>query len=190
MKAKPAFHRTAAAILILTLALLFLPIQSGVAQDVANGLATATVLAGLAVTAVQDLAFGNVLQGVAKSTPNNNDATSGIFSIAGAASAGISIFLTLPDYMALADGSDRMTIAFNSTDASVDTTVATPSTVVAGDGWVNVNPRGLGALAGGPVIGTAGQTNLYLGGRVTPTVDQKAGAYTGDIICTVAYNGT
>lgn len=190
MKAKPAFYRTAAAILILTLALLLLPIQSSVAQDVANGLATATVMASLAVTAVQDLAFGNVLQGVAKSTPNDNDATSGIFNIAGAASAGISIYLTLPDYMALADGSDRMTIAFTSTDASVDTTVATPSTVVAGDGWVNINPRGLGALAGGPVIGTAGQTNLYLGGRVTPTVDQKAGAYTGDIICTVAYDGT
>ena len=190
MKAIPVTRRLTTQAKLLTLLFLFLLVQAGEAQDVANGQATATVLAGLAVTAVQDLAFGNVLQGVAKSTPNNDDANSGIFSITGAASAGISIYLTLPDYMALADGSDRMTIAFSSTDATVDTTVATPSTVVAGDGWVNVNPRGLSGLAGGPVVGAGGQTDLYLGGRVTPTVDQKAGAYTGDIICTVAYDGT
>jgi hypothetical protein len=176
---------------LISLLLLVIPMQTVLGQDVANGQATATVMAGLVVTAVQDLAFGNVLQGVAKSTPNDDDANSGIFSITGAASAGLSIYLTLPDYMALADGSDRMTVAFSSTDATVDTTVATPSTVVAGDGWVDVNPRGLGTLGGGgAVVGTGGQTNLYLGGKVTPAVDQSAGAYTGDLICTVAYNGT
>jgi len=32
------------------------------------------------------------------------------------------MFLELPDFVSLADGSDRMVIAFSTTDASVDTT--------------------------------------------------------------------
>jgi len=49
------------------IALIFLTLSFGVsvnAQDVSTGQATATVLAVLAVTAPQDLDFGNVLQGV------------------------------------------------------------------------------------------------------------------------------
>lgn len=160
--------------------------QSANSQDVANGLATANVQASLVVTAAQDLQFGNVLQGVAKSVANNIDATSGIFNIAGQGSAGISLYFAFPSYMALADGSDRMTVAFSNTDAIVDTNNTSPATAVAGDGWLNVNPR---ALPAATVVGAGGQTNIYLGGRVTPAVDQKAGAYTGDIILTVAYTG-
>ncbi|MCD6249910.1 MAG: hypothetical protein J7J98_06250 [candidate division Zixibacteria bacterium] len=156
-------------------------------QDVANGQATANVLAALSVTATQALQFGNVYQGVAKSQDETDDALSGIFDIVGAASAGISIYLTLPQYMALADGSDRMTIAFGTTDATVDTMNVTPSTVVATDGWVDTDPNNLPGVL---VVGQAGQTNLYLGGKVIPAVDQAAGGYTGDIICNVAYNGT
>ena len=79
-----------------------------------------------------------------------------------------------------------MTIGFRATDATVDSNKTTPSTVVGGDGWVNTNPNNLPAAT---VIGSAGQTNVYLGGRVYPAVDQTAGAYSGDIILTVAYNG-
>ena len=112
---------------------------------------------------------------------------SGIFTIGGEGSAGISIYLTLPQYIALADGSDRMTIAFRTTDATVDTINLTPSTVVAADGWVDVDPNN---LPNNLVVGQGGQTNVYLGGRVIPSVDQTAGAYSGDIICNVAYTGT
>jgi len=171
--------------------LLVLAISSGTAQDVANGEAIATVLAGLRVVAFQDLMFGELLQGIAKSMPNNDDDSSGIFQIFGAPSRGISVYMTMPDYMALADGSDRMTIAFSSTDCTIDTTVATPSTVVATDGWIDVDPRGLyNLLPSGIVIGAGGQTNVYLGGRVTPSIDQKAGDYSADIIISVAYTGT
>ena len=76
----------------------------GSAQDVATGQATANVLANLQVTATQDLNFGSVFQGVAKSVGNNDDANSGIFQIVGANSAGISIYITLPAYIALASG--------------------------------------------------------------------------------------
>lgn len=157
------------------------------AQDVANGQATASVAASLAVTSAQDLQFGAIFQGVAKSIANNVNLSSGIFNITGAASAGISMTFVLPDYIALADGSDRMTISFSTTDAVVDSNNTTPATVVAGDGWVNINPRNFPA---GTVIGAAGQTNVYVGGRVTPTVDQKAGAYAGSLTLSVAYNGT
>jgi hypothetical protein len=160
---------------------------SALAQDVANGLALANVQAALVVTAVQDLDFGNVLQGVMKAQDQTDDALSGIFSITGQASAGLALYITLPDYMALADGSDRMTVAFGINDATIDTLVATPSTVVGADGWVDVDPHNLPAAT---VIGAAGQTNIYLGGRVIPAVNQHSGAYTGDITVTAAYNGT
>lgn len=156
-------------------------------QDVATGQALATVLTALTVTATQPLDFQNVFQGVAKIQDQASDALSGIFSIAGQGSAGVSIYLTLPQYIALASGADRMTIAFRSMDATVDTMNLTPSTVTAADGWVDVDPN---SLPNTLVVGQGGQTNIYLGGRVIPSVDQTAGAYAGDIICDVAYTGT
>ncbi len=157
------------------------------AQDVANGLATANVMATLSIVGSQDLQFGNMFQGVAKSIGNNVDVFSGIFNISGAPSAGITISMVMPDYMALADGSDRMTVAFSPTDATIDTNNTTPSTVVGGDGWQDVNPRNIPAAT---VVGAGGQTNIYIGGRAIPAVNQKAGAYTGDVIVSVAYDGT
>jgi hypothetical protein len=161
--------------------------SSSSAQDVANGQATATVLTGLQVMAVQNLIFGNVFQGIAKSMPKNNDDSSGIFSIVGSPSAGISVYLSMPDYLALPDGSDRLVVTFNNTDANVDSSVVTPSTFAGTDGWMDQDPRNLPTASR---IGAGGQTRIYLGGRVTPAVNQKAGNYSGDIICSVAYTGT
>ena len=174
-------------ILLIAAMLLLIPSYSTWAQDVAAGQAIATVLASLAVTATQPLDFGNVFQGVAKIQDQTDDALSGIFSITGEGSAGISIYLTLPQYIALADGSDRMSIAFRTTDCTVDTMNLTPSTVTALDGWVSVDPNNLPNTL---VVGQAGQTNVYLGGRVIPSVDQAAGGYAGDVICNVAYIGS
>jgi hypothetical protein len=160
---------------------------SAFGQDVANGLATATCLASLSVTATQNLVFGNVFQGVAKVQGKNDDANSGIFTIAGAPSAGLSIYLALPEFLALLPGgADRMLVSFSTTDATVDTTTVTPSTVAAGDGWIDQNPYALPAAV---VIGAAGSTRIYLGGKVSPAVNQSAGNYVGDIVCSVAYTG-
>jgi len=157
------------------------------AQDVANGSATATVLTALSVTATAPLAFGNVLQGVPKSIAKT-DAAAGIFTIAGAANAGVSMYMQLPDYIELADGSDRMVIAFGITDANVDTTGGgDPTAFVAGDGYADQDPHN---LPSGANLSDAGAANIFLGGRGVPTVDQTAGAYSGDIILTVAYNGS
>ncbi len=162
---------------------------TAVGQDVANGLAIANVLATLTVTATQSLDFQNVFQGVAKSQDETSDALSGIFTIGGEPAAGISILLTLPDYIALADGSDRMTISFSGTDCTFAVLAAaapsTPSAPGAG-ALLDQNPRNLV----GTTVGAGGVSQLFLGGRVTPSINQAAGAYSGDILCTVAYNGT
>jgi len=158
------------------------------AQDVAQAQATATVQAALAIVATQALDFGNVYVGIPKTTGYNNDDSSAIFTISGQAGAGINIQLTLPEYLSLSNGSDRMIVIFRSNDAAIDTSnTATPSTVGAGDGWINQNPFSLPSA----VIGSPGSnTKVYLGGRVVPSANQKAGNYSGDIVLSVSYNGS
>ncbi len=153
------------------------------AQDVAAGSATATVQTPLTVTASAALVFGTIFQGVASSVAEDN-ANAGVFTITGQATSGISIYLQLPDYMSTATGDDRMVITFSTTDCGVDTSANVDPT--AATGYLNQNPYNLPT---GVVIGGAGQTGLFLGGSVNPSVDQTAGAYTADIILTVAYNG-
>lgn len=156
------------------------------AQDVTTGSATATVLTILTVTATQALDFGNVYQGVAKSQDETSDAQSGIFTITGEASANIACYLQLPDYVALANGTDRMPIVFSATDAAFAVlAAATPATPGAG-ATADMNPRNLTPTA----IGAAGTSKIFLGGTVVPTINQSAGAYSADIILTVAYMGS
>lgn len=176
------------AALVVIMAIIVVAVPSSVsAQETASGQALATVLAGLAVVATQNLDFGNVLQGVAKTVLNADAANAGIFTISGAPGSGISIDLNLPPFLSTPTGDDRMDIVFGITDASVDTTAnVDPSTF--GDGWANTNPWSLPA---GAVVGTpASRTAIFLGGRVIPAVNQKSDTYSGLIILTVAYNGT
>jgi len=162
------------------------------AQDVANGQAIATVLAALQVVATSPLDFGNVYQGVAK-TVDKNTASAGVFDILGAANADLLLYLSLPDYIATATGDDRMTIAFSATSCDIDTALAAqpgnPTAFV--DGWQGVDPHNImGVVGAEPCLGDAGFCAIFLGGRVIPRVNQTSGAYSGDIILTVAYQGT
>ncbi len=158
------------------------------AQDVASGLATANVLTGLSVLATQDLNFGDVYQGVAKSVPNNDALNSGIFIISGQPGAGISAYIALPAYLATATGDDRMDIVFGVTACSIDSTGNSDPSAF-GDGWQDVNPYN---LPNNLVIGSAApsQTAVFLGGEVVPSVDQTSGPYSAEIVITVAYTGT
>ncbi|MEW6412756.1 MAG: hypothetical protein AB1483_09825 [Candidatus Zixiibacteriota bacterium] len=159
-----------------------------VGQEVAHGLAIANVLTGLSVVSVQDLDFGDVLQGVAKTVGNNDALNSGIFMISGLGGAGISVYISLPEYLATASGDDRMVVGFGATDCSVDSTGNIDPSAF-GDGWPDVNPYNLPTSL---VVGSAGPniTAIFLGGRVTPSVDQTSGPYSADITVTVAYTGT
>ncbi len=159
------------------------------AQDATTGSATATVLAVLSVTASQALDFGNVYQGVAKTQDETSDANSGIFTITGAASSNIACYFQLPEYIALANGTDRMPITFSSTDATFSVLDAaapsTPSAPGAG-ATLNTSPRNLTGTA----IGVGGTSQIFLGGKVIPSVNQAAGAYAADVVLTVSYTGS
>ncbi len=152
----------------------------------ANGAGTARIVTVITVTATQNLNFGEVYPGVPKAMGYNRDDSSGIFTITGEASSEINLDLVLPEYLALANGSDRMPVVFAADCAAVDTTTTTPSLVGSSDGWIDQNPRN---LPSGAVIGSGGATRLYLGGAVAPSLGQAAGSYTGDIILNVSYTG-
>ncbi len=157
------------------------------AQDIANGSATATVLAALTVTA-GTLVFGSVYQGVSKAITNDN-AAAGVFSITGASGAGVSMYMQLPDYVSITGDSDRMVISFSATDCNIDTAGVSsgdPTAFLAANGYADDNPHNLPTTN----FDAASSIEIFLGGTVLPTIDQTAGAYTGDIILTVAYDGT
>jgi len=159
------------------------------AQDVTTGQAVANVLAILAVTSVQDLDFGNILQGVTATVARTDATNAGIFQISGEGTnnSEVSMYLQLPDYLwnSTPGSQDRLTIYFKDTDCTIDTTSGTPDTPGAG-ALVGEDPHNL------PDTGIGGNDNvirLYFGGAVYPAVDQRAGAYSADIILTAAYTG-
>jgi len=172
------------AVTLLGLTLILLAGSAG-AQDVSTGQATATVLAVLQVTADHDLAFGDILQGVPADADKTIVAEAGVFTIVGAATSEISMYMQLPDYLWNATNTDRLVISFSSTDADIDTSDGTPDTHGLGE-IVNQDPHNLPDT---PIGSAANNLKIFLGGTVFPTVDQRATAYTADIVLTVAYTG-
>lgn len=158
-------------------------------QEVGAGIATATVLSALSVIATHDLDFGNVLQGVQKTADKTVVAEAGVFQVNGAGGFEISMYLQLPPYLwnSTVDGEDRLICAFSDTEADIDTTAAGTPAVHGAGAIVDQNPHDLPDT----VIGAADNIlQIYLGGTVYPTVDQRAGSYVADILLTVAYTGT
>ncbi|MEA1980511.1 MAG: hypothetical protein U9N54_06015 [candidate division Zixibacteria bacterium] len=173
-----------AAVVLFTLMASFTPVK---AQEVGVGSATATVLAALQVVASQALAFGtSVLQGVPVSVAPA-DAACGHFTITGATTQELSVNLQLPDYLwhGTATEEDRLVIGFSSTDLIVDPDAGG----VAGTPSVNAlaasDPYNIADVT--PLV--VGTVHLFLGGTIFPAVDQRVGAYSADIVCTVAYTG-
>jgi hypothetical protein len=159
------------------------------AQDVAVGSVTATIQTALTVTATSPLAFGTTYQGIPVVIARTV-AEAGVFTISGQANAGISCYLQMPEYISIAGDSDRMVIAFSTTDCTVDTALAASPGDPTGagiDGYVGIDPYN---LPDGINLSDAGFCGVYIGGKIIPTVDQTAGSYTGSIVLTVAYTGT
>lgn len=179
--------RVASVAVLVVAAVVMTAVPPAHAQGTTNAQATARVLTALSVTASNNLVFGNVLQGMPKKIgPDDNDSTAQ-FAVTGQASASISMVLTLPTYLSQTTGGEQMTLVFESDQAVVDTNATTPSTVTASDGWLSQNPY---ALPSNAVIGSGGQTNVYLGGKVIPAPGQAPGSYEANIILSVAYLGT
>lgn len=176
-------------ILALTGLLMVIGSSSSFAQDVATGSATATILAVIAVSSTHDLDFGNVLQGVPKTADKTVIADAGVFLIAGAGGSEVSLYMQLPDFLWNSTGGDedRLIVAFSTTDADIDTTAAGTPAVHGAGVDIDQDPHNLSdAFLGG----NDNVLQIFLGGTVSPAVDQRAGSYTADIILTVAYTGT
>ena len=97
------------------------------------------------------------------------------------------MFLQLPDYLWNSTNTDRLVIAFSDTDADIDTTAAGTPAAHGGGAIVDQDPH---ALPDTPLGGTDNILQIFLGGTVHPTVDQRADAYSADIILTVSYTGS
>ena len=156
-------------------------------QEVAVGQATATVLAALIVTSVQDLNFGDILQGVPSSAGEAVDidgvAEAADFSVVGSGGSEVALYLQLPEYLWNSTNTDRMQIAFASTDCEIDANVGTAATKVAP---ATVDPYNLPATA---LHAVSNILHVYLAGSVYPAVDQAVGSYAADIVLTAAYTG-
>ena len=141
----------------------------------------------MSVTATHDLAFGDVLQGVPKTADKTLVSDAGVFQVTGEGGKEVSLYMQLPDYLWNSTNEDRLVIAFSSTGADIDTTAAgTPAAHGAG-AVVDQDPHNLPDTNIGA---TDNILQIYLGGTVYPTVDQRADAYTADIVLTVAYTGS
>jgi len=177
--------------LVLAVIIILMGSSVAMAQDVATGQVTATVVTPLTVLASSPLAFGTVYQGVPKSI-DKNTADAAVFDITGQANADLLLYMSLPEFMATSTGDDRMVIAFHDNVCDIDTAgvgLGDPTAFVSG--WQGEDPQNLMGVAGEtPCLGNAGYCSIYMGGKVIPTLDQTAGSYTADIILTVAYDGT
>lgn len=168
----------AAALLALPLALPSLAeaqsSQSSVTESVS---ATATILAGLDITADGDLQFGDLLPGVAR-TVLNSDPDAAQFAVSGAPNASVSLlFTSLPSVLV---GPDRATlsIAFSGSAGGIGTASRTVAS--------SFNP----ATAQTRALSEAGALFIMLGGTATPGSSQPAGTYTGTITLQVSYSGS
>jgi hypothetical protein len=135
--------------------------------------ATATVQTPITVTGTQNLSFGNVFPGVAKSVLYSDATNGGKFSVAGQGSTPVTYSFTLPAN--LTSGGNNLPIGSwlgyeNATNSTSGGSAITPSATP-----TSATLSGSGALF------------FFLGATVTPPANQAAGSYTGTVTLTVSY---
>ncbi|HXE58367.1 MAG TPA: DUF4402 domain-containing protein [Gemmatimonadales bacterium] len=142
------------------------------AQNSASITATANVLTPLTVVGAQNLSFGNVFPGLNK-TVAVTDAGAGRFDVAGQANANVSLSFVLPSN--LSDGSGNLLPIGSWTGEHNTTGTATGANFTPSAGATNTTLSGTGNLY------------VFIGGQVTPAVNQPAGLYSGSVQMTVVY---
>ncbi len=162
------FTRVSAAVV----ALLSLSAAGASAQS-ANINVTATVYQALTVTGAQALDFGNVFPGVAK-TIAVTDATAGRFDLSGQNSANVDLTFTLP--ATLGDGFGN--------NLAIGTWTGCTNTSNSTAGCTTFTPSGSATAS---ALGGTGTLFVWVGGTVSPTAVQAAGAYSGTVTLTAAY---
>jgi hypothetical protein len=116
----------------------------------------------------------DVFPGVAKSVAPA-DARAGTWSVTGAPAAEVALSFALPGN--LVSGGNNLPISFGAGDGGYDTSNAAPSSTFDPGSGATTNLSGTGSLW------------VWIGGTVTPAVNQPAGVYTNTITLTVDYTG-
>ncbi len=138
----------------------------------ANIQATATVLSAVTVAAGQDLQFGNVTPGVAK-TIGIAASGAGRFDVTKAANQGVTLAFTLPAN--LTNGANTLPIGSWTGGWNTSATPAGATTFTPSAGGTNTTAT----------AGTA--LSVYVGATVSPAAAQAAGAYTGTVTMSAVY---
>lgn len=156
---------------------------SAMAQDADNEnmSSTARVLAGMVVTKITDLNFGDLAQGTTKQVALNGtvtgptqQGTETVGQLSVAATGGTSIKYTLTTPTNLTNGSNNLPITFVSE-------YLTASTYAAGTTTVQNVATDITMDAGGILY-------FYVGGTVDATGSPATGTYTGTVNLLVEYN--
>lgn len=131
-------------------------------------------------TGINDLTFGNVLPGVAKTISKRTAGAAAEYSVSGTAGEQVLIDFSLPSHMT--SNGDNLLLSFSATDCAIDSSDPGDQSAPA---WDNIDPRNTLAAT----LGSGGLT-IWLGGRVQPSSLQPTGSYTAEIVLTVSPAGT
>lgn len=150
------------------------------AQETATVQATGTVLEPISFTNSTNLDFGTSIFPGIDEVIAITDAGAAQFDIDGETSKEVNLTFTIPsDLIHDSDGTTTMPISFSTSDAGHNTG-SDPSMATTFDPSTTATTN-LG--------GTSGLLYVWLGGTVSPASNQKAGAYSEDIVLEVAYTG-
>jgi len=161
---------TATRVTILALALVVASAAAVQAQNNASINVTAAVQQPITVTAASPLDFGTVFPGVPKGIALGSG-SAGRFTVTGQASAPVSLSFVVPANLTFGV-SNNLPITFTGS-------------------WNGINdPAGSGVafgVANAATFSVSGNLWVFVGGTVTPSVSQAAGAYVGTVQMTVTY---
>lgn len=162
--------KAALAAVVLTLGIAGMVRAQGVNGSIT---ATATVQSPITVTGAQNLAFGNVFPGVAKTVAYSDATNAGQFSVTGQASTPVTYSFSLPANLTSAANN----LPIGSWSGYVNTTNST-------SGGSAITPS---ATPAGATLSAAGALHFFVGATVTPANNLPAGSYTGTVTLTVSY---
>jgi len=165
---------TASKAALATLVLALLAAGSVRAQGVNGSIsATATVQSPITVTGAQNLAFGNVFPGVAKTVAYSDATNAGRFDVTGQGSAPVTYSLALPTNLT----SSGNNLPIGSWTGYLNTSNST-------SGGSAITPSATPASA---TLSAGGALYVFVGATVTPPSNLPAGSYTGTVTLTVSY---
>jgi len=135
--------------------------------------ATASVQSPIAVAGAQNLAFGNVFPGVAKTVAYSDATNAGRFDVTGQASTPVTYSFSLPANLTSAGNN----LPIGSWSGYVNTTSST-------SGGSAITPS---TTPAGATLSAGGGLYFFVGATVTPPSNLRAGSYTGTVTLTVSY---